>query len=171
MTALAIWYFNKEKVDVAILETGLGGRLDSVTACESHMLVCTSISKDHQHILGNSIIEIAYEKACALQPNMICISTNHSPEIKAVFNTRAKLIDSTIKYIDNLKDTTYCKLNGKHQMDNASLAIHAAQNFQNFNIFFISIFQSFNSTQILCFIKLGKCFLINQIFYFSLNFI
>jgi len=130
MTALAVWYFQKEKVDIAILETGLGGRLDSVTACESEMLVCTSISKDHQHILGNSIIEIAHEKACALQANMLCISINHPSEIKKIFNNRAKLVESTIQYIDNIENNFYCKLNGKHQMENASLAIHAAQNFQ-----------------------------------------
>ena len=130
MTALAVWYFQKEKVDIAILETGLGGRLDSVTACESEMLVCTSISKDHQHILGNSIIEIAHEKACALQANMLCISINHPSEIKKIFNNRAKLVASTIQYIDNIENNFYCNLNGKHQTENASLAIHAAQNFQ-----------------------------------------
>ena len=134
MTALAVWYFKKEKVDIAILETGLGGRLDSVTACASEMLVCTSISKDHQHILGDSIIEIAHEKACALQANMVCISINHPSEIKTIFNNRAKLVESTIQYMDNIENNPYCKLNGQHQMENASLAIHAAQNFQNFNI-------------------------------------
>ena len=67
ITALAVWYFEKEKVDIAILETGLGGRLDSITACDSRLLVCTSISKDHEHILGNTIEEISYEKICALK--------------------------------------------------------------------------------------------------------
>ena len=60
ITAIAVWYFARKKVDIAILETGLGGRLDSVTACNADLLVCTSISKDHQHILGDSVEEIAY---------------------------------------------------------------------------------------------------------------
>ena len=52
MTALALWYFNKENVDIAILETGLGGRLDSVSVCKPELIVFTPISLDHQHILG-----------------------------------------------------------------------------------------------------------------------
>ena len=66
MTALAVWYFHKNKVDIAILETGLGGRLDSVSACKSELLVFTSISLDHQHILGDTIEEIAKEKVLIL---------------------------------------------------------------------------------------------------------
>ena len=58
ITAIAVWHFNKNNVDIAILETGLGGRLDSVTACDSNILVCTSVSKDHQHILGDTIRDL-----------------------------------------------------------------------------------------------------------------
>ena len=66
MTAMSVWYFYKNKVDVAILETGLGGRLDSVTCCDNNILGYTNIDFDHQHILGNSIKQIAKEKALAM---------------------------------------------------------------------------------------------------------
>ena len=54
MTVMAMWYFSKEKVDFAVLETGLGGRLDSVPACKNSILGFTSISMDHHEILGNT---------------------------------------------------------------------------------------------------------------------
>ena len=75
ITVMALWYFNKQGVDVAILETGLGGRLDSVTACMNKYLVFTSISMDHQEILGDSIEKITMEKAKAIISNeQYCIS-------------------------------------------------------------------------------------------------
>ena len=48
MTVMALWYFKKNKVDIAVMETGLGGRLDSVTACQNRYVVFTPISSDHE---------------------------------------------------------------------------------------------------------------------------
>jgi len=134
MTALAVWYFAKEKVDIAILETGLGGRLDSITACNSNLLVCTSISKDHQHILGNTVEEIAYEKICALKENMLCVSVNHKESIKKVFYKYASSIHANIKYVkpNNLNQSV--NLNGQHQLENEMLAITAIKQLTEFNI-------------------------------------
>ena len=87
MTVMSAWYFNKKNVDIAILETGLGGRLDSVTACRGNMLLFTSISMDHHEILGNSIKKIAYEKSSAIknaQQNLI--SVDQTTEIKSTLN-------------------------------------------------------------------------------------
>ena len=134
ITAIAVWYFNTHSVDIAILETGLGGRLDSVTACDSDILVCTSISKDHEHILGNTIEEIAYEKICALKNNMLCISTIHINSIRKIFNDYSKLVNVTIKYVDYNQKNQYIKLNGIHQSENEALAIHTIQSLNNFNI-------------------------------------
>ena len=134
MTALAVWYFNKEKVDIAILETGLGGRLDSITACDSNLLVCTSISKDHEHILGETVEEIAYEKICALKENMLCISINHQQSIKDVFTKHAQLVKSKIRYIENHSNNNFIKLNGTHQSENELLAITTIKQLTNFTI-------------------------------------
>lgn len=68
-TALAFWVFAKEKIDVAIIETGLGGRLDSTNIIHPELSIITSIGKDHEQILGNSIEEIAREKAGIIKPN------------------------------------------------------------------------------------------------------
>ncbi|SMO75943.1 bifunctional folylpolyglutamate synthase/dihydrofolate synthase [Gracilimonas mengyeensis] len=62
-TALAFWYFAEEKVDIAIIETGLGGRLDSTNIIKPEVSVITSVGLDHQSILGDTLPEIAREKA------------------------------------------------------------------------------------------------------------
>ena len=63
LTAIAFLYFKQKQVDVAIMETGLGGRLDSVTVCAPIATGITKIDLDHTHILGSSLEEIAFEKA------------------------------------------------------------------------------------------------------------
>ena len=134
ITAIAVWYFNKNNVDIAILETGLGGRLDSVTACDANILVCTSISKDHQHILGSTIKKIAYEKICALKNNMVCISVNHNQEIKNIFNDYAESVGTKIHYINSNQKIKHVHLNGAQQSENESLAIQTVKSIDNLNI-------------------------------------
>ena len=145
MTALAVWYFEKEKVDIAILETGLGGRLDSITACDSNLLVCTSISKDHEHILGNTVEEIAYEKICALKKNMLCISSNHIQSIKDVFNKHAISVKSKIQYVQSNNYNQFINLNGIHQLENEILAINTVKHLTKFKIDDIFIKQGLSS--------------------------
>ena len=134
MTAMAVWYFSEQKVDVAILETGLGGRLDSVTCCQSKILVCTSISKDHEHILGDTIEKIAYEKISALKNNMMCISVNHPQKIKKVFEDRLMKINSNIIYVKDEKKFGATNLNGKHQLMNERLAVETIKSIKQFQI-------------------------------------
>jgi len=145
ITALAVWYFEKEKVDIAILETGLGGRLDSITACDSNLLVCTSISKDHEHILGNTVEEIAYEKICALKKNMLCISSNHIQSIKDVFNKHAISVKSKIQYVQSNNYNQFINLNGIHQLENEMLAINTIKHLTEFKIDDIFIKQGLSS--------------------------
>ena len=90
MTAMALWYFKKENVDIAVLETGLGGRLDSVTICNPQMVVITRISYDHQHILGDTIEKIAFEKAGAIKNNTKCISYPQTEKVKKVLEKKKK---------------------------------------------------------------------------------
>ena len=134
ITAIAVWHFNRNNVDIAILETGLGGRLDSVSACDSNILVCTSISKDHQHILGDTVEKIAYEKICALKRNMLCLSVNHNQYIKNIFDDYAKSVGVKIHYINSNKKIKHIHLNGVHQSENESLAIQTINSLDNFNI-------------------------------------
>ena len=85
MTVIALQYFKDNNTDIALLETGLGGQFDSVTACNPSLQIFTSISKDHMHILGNSLDKIATEKALAIQPGIPCISVDQKPSVKKNF--------------------------------------------------------------------------------------
>jgi dihydrofolate synthase/folylpolyglutamate synthase len=74
ITAAALYYFSQQHVDAAVLEVGLGGRLDSTNICQPEVSVITSISFDHMQQLGNTLAEIAYEKAGIIKPGVPVIS-------------------------------------------------------------------------------------------------
>ncbi len=89
-TALAFWIFAEEKVDIAIIETGLGGRLDSTNIITPKVSVITSISLDHQDILGNTEVEIAKEKAGIIKENIPVVLGNISEENERVISEVAR---------------------------------------------------------------------------------
>jgi len=146
MTALALWYFNKNNVDIAVLETGLGGRLDSVSACIPELLVFTPISLDHQHILGNSIKEITNEKAGAIKKNIHCISSPQLEVVKNTLNFHASQLNTSIEYVNTSIDYSI-NLNGKHQIMNAGLAIQSVKHLIKFNITDLHITQGLSSVK------------------------
>ena len=121
MTVLAVWYFYKNKVDIAILETGLGGRLDSVTCCNNNILGYTNIDFDHEHILGNSMKNIAKEKAYAmLSSTQEVYSVIQNSIVTKTLNERANELKIKIKNVKKAK--LQHNLSGEHQLINASLA-------------------------------------------------
>ncbi len=83
-TVVAFWHFAKERVDFAVLETGLGGRLDATTACAPKVTCITPIDFDHQEYLGNTLAAIAFEKAGIVKPGVPVISSRQPPEALAV---------------------------------------------------------------------------------------
>ncbi|MCA9066208.1 MAG: bifunctional folylpolyglutamate synthase/dihydrofolate synthase, partial [Planctomycetaceae bacterium] len=83
-TLLAWMYFDRHRVDVAILETGLGGRLDCTNVCQPLVTVITSIGLDHTHILGSTIAAIAGEKAGIIKPGVPVISGQLPPAAEEV---------------------------------------------------------------------------------------
>ncbi len=139
-TAMAFNYFNEENVDIAVIETGLGGRLDSTNIINPILTVMTPISIDHIDILGNTIEKIAYEKAGIIKKNIPLI-TSEQAELamkvlqKKSFEKKAEIIISekpksinidiygTSFFLGGEKYIT--PLFGKYQAENASLAISA----------------------------------------------
>ena len=79
-TVVAFWHFAQERVDIAVLETGLGGRLDATTACEPRVTCITPIDFDHQEYLGHTLTAIAGEKAGIVKPGVPLISSRQHPE-------------------------------------------------------------------------------------------
>ncbi|MCU0348109.1 MAG: Mur ligase family protein, partial [Saprospiraceae bacterium] len=97
---LAFDYFAKQKVDIAIIETGLGGRLDSTNVITPLVSVITNISFDHQNMLGDTLPLIASEKAGIIKPGVPVVIGETHPETSPVFIQKAALEDSSIVFAD-----------------------------------------------------------------------
>lgn len=98
--ALAFDYFAKEKVDVAIIETGLGGRLDSTNIITPLLSIITNISYDHQQFLGDTLPQIASEKAGIIKLNIPVVIGETQKATKTVFETTAKKNNAPIIFAD-----------------------------------------------------------------------
>ena len=124
LTVIAAWYFNKKKVDYCILETGLGGKFDSVTACQNQGIVYTPISMDHHYLLGNTLSLIATNKSQAInKKTQFIFSSNQQLIAKNVLIKEAKKHNLTIQFNNSkLKNITLKNLYGIHQIQNAALA-------------------------------------------------
>src|SRR5438309_2994049 len=84
LTAMAFEYFACRKVDIAVLEVGMGGRLDATNVIEPRVSVITDISLDHQKFLGNTVTEIAREKAGIIHPGGIVVTLPQQPQANDV---------------------------------------------------------------------------------------
>src|SRR5690606_9893479 len=83
-TALAWLHFERQQVQLAVMEVGLGGRLDSTNLCRPEVTLITTISRDHTNLLGNTLAEIAREKAGIIKPGIPAISGVLPDEPRAV---------------------------------------------------------------------------------------
>ena len=120
ITAMGFWYFKKNDVDIAIMETGLGGRLDSVTICNPILTVITSISLDHTEILGDTIEKIAFEKAGIMKNGITCVSSPQQKNAFSVLQQQAKNHNCKLILTDeNILQSTNPSLTGKYQFENA----------------------------------------------------
>lgn len=106
LTIMAIIYFDREKVDIAVLEVGMGGRADSTnifTSREKLISIITSISMDHMEYLGNTIEEIADAKAGIITDNGLVVTTNKDPKILGVIDREAEEKSAEIYYTKDLE--------------------------------------------------------------------
>lgn len=98
---MAFKYFSDEKVDIAIIETGMGGRLDSTNLINPELSIITNISYDHTQFLGDTLEKIASEKAGIIKHGIPVVIGETHPETKTVFDCRAKEMNSSVYYADN----------------------------------------------------------------------
>jgi len=99
--ALAFDYFAKEKVDIAIIETGLGGRLDSTNVITPLLSIITNISFDHMDLLGDTLEKIALEKAGIIKPGIPVVISERQAETIEVFIDKAKASNSSLFIADS----------------------------------------------------------------------
>jgi len=104
--AMAFDFFQKKKVDIAIIETGLGGRLDSTNIILPEVSVITNISMDHSNLLGDSLKKIAIEKAGIIKPNTPVVIGKKQDSINTIFQKIAKNLNSNIYYATELNNNT-----------------------------------------------------------------
>ena len=152
-TAMAFYHFNNNDVDIAIIETGLGGRLDSTNVVNPSLTVMTPISFDHRDILGDTIEKIAKEKAGIIKRGVPLITANQVNNVSKILEKRVREKESVMHICPNPESVklssagTSFEINGnnfntsligEHQAQNASLAIATIKLF-NSNISYETI--------------------------------
>ncbi|MEO2055906.1 MAG: Mur ligase family protein [Flavobacteriaceae bacterium] len=121
---LAFEYFNINSVDIAIIEAGMGGRLDSTNIISPQVSVITNISYDHTQFLGDTITKIAKEKAGIIKKGIPVIIGENKKEISDLFINIAKQKESEILFADKLIDKQYdCDLKGVYQKKNIKTSV------------------------------------------------
>ncbi len=135
---LAFDYFVKEKVEIAIIEVGMGGRLDATNIITPLISVITNIGLDHTQFLGNTFEAIAFEKAGIIKPKIPVIIGEYTNETKPVFSDKAAVNDSSIYFASELISENFpSDLLGDYQIHNKKTVVQtiAILNSQNeFNI-------------------------------------
>jgi dihydrofolate synthase/folylpolyglutamate synthase len=149
VTAIALLAFREAKVELAILETGLGGRLDSTTAAKAQVVAITSIAMDHEEYLGATIAEIAGEKAAIIRAGVTAVIAPQAAEALDVIMRQSETqgVNPTLVAAQTLspdmnlsgdgrcqitietthgRETIQLGLRGRHQIDNASVALTLA---------------------------------------------
>lgn len=117
--ALAFQYFADESVDIAIIEVGMGGRLDSTNVITPEVSVITNIGFDHQQFLGNTLPLIAGEKAGIIKPNVPVVIGEFHPETFPVFESKAKTENAPL-YLANPNQSFETDLKGNYQRKNTA---------------------------------------------------
>jgi len=103
--AMAFDYFEKNKVDIAVIEVGLGGRLDSTNIIQPLLSVITNIGFDHMNLLGNTLAEIAAEKAGIIKRNTPVVISEYAEETAAVFLDKAAIEHAPIQFASDNYET------------------------------------------------------------------
>lgn len=134
-TIMAFEYFHQQEVDFAIIEVGLGGRLDSTNIITPIISAITNIALDHQNILGNTLEEIAIEKAGIIKKNTPIISGDENEKIKQIISQKAKDLNAPFFDATTLKNNLKTDLKGNYQRKNIRVAVAICQTLQNFEIF------------------------------------
>jgi dihydrofolate synthase/folylpolyglutamate synthase len=124
-TALAFDYFRDQDVDLVVLETGLGGRLDATNVVNPLVSVLTSIDLDHQKWLGHTLTEIAIEKAGIIKPGVPIVSGPQFAEVRTVLEQVASKRSASLSYAELPVQDLSIGLAGSYQRVNAAVAVHA----------------------------------------------
>lgn len=143
---LAFWYFAKEEVDIAIVEVGMGGRLDSTNVIVPEISVITNIGWDHMQFLGDSLPQIAGEKAGIIKTGIPVVISQTQTDTSPVFIQKSKEISSSIFFADQ-----EIKVEKQASQDQKSAVFQVSEEDKNYTIEFglLGDYQRFNLPGIL----------------------
>ncbi len=122
--ALAMMHFAEEGVEIIVLETGMGGRLDATNAVPKDVAVLTPIGMDHAQYLGATLDAVAAEKAGIIARGRPVVSAAQQPEARRVLDAAARRMETRVVYSEGEIDWP-CALRGRHQRENACVAVAA----------------------------------------------
>ena len=137
-TAMAFRYFAMQNVDVAVIEVGLGGRLDCTNIIDSELSIITNISIDHTDLLGATLPEIAYEKAGVIKAGKPAIIGERQPEVAQVFISKATEVNAPIYFAsDEMANAILpdCEMKGYYQDKNRRTVLTAIRELRRQNYF------------------------------------
>lgn len=146
--AMAFEYFANEKVDIAVIETGLGGRLDSTNIITPVLSVITNIGYDHMNILGDTLQQIAFEKAGIIKPNVPVVIGEYMEETKPLFISKAKETNAPVYFpqdgyaVSNITSSTY--------LLNCDVTSLSNNHSENFTLDLNGLYQVKNLRTVLC---------------------
>ncbi len=136
---LAFDYFKNSAVDIAIVEVGMGGRLDSTNIITPLVSVITNIGFDHMQYLGNTLALIAQEKAGIIKHNIPTVIGQYNSETKAVFEKKAALEESPLFFAsDQITEDFASPLNGNYQMHNKKTVLQTIRVLQSLHLYNIT---------------------------------
>lgn len=130
-TGLAFLYFSRQKVDAAVIEVGLGGRLDATNICHPNVTVITSLSYDHTYLLGNTLTEIAGEKAGIIKPGIPVVLSPQKDEARQVVERIAT--EQNAPLIQVGQEYRYSPVT--HSLENQTFIIWSAANQDNIDAY------------------------------------
>ncbi|GGD86964.1 tetrahydrofolate synthase [Planktosalinus lacus] len=136
---LAFEFFSEEKVDVAVVEVGMGGRLDSTNIITPLLSVITNIGKDHTAFLGTTYAEIATEKGGIIKPGIPVVVGEVIPETKTIFESISKNNNAELYYAESVQTKEYLSdLKGNYQIKNKKTVVASLGVLKQKKIFNIS---------------------------------
>jgi dihydrofolate synthase/folylpolyglutamate synthase len=131
---MAFDYFAQQQVDVAIIEVGLGGRLDSTNIIAPEISVITNIGYDHMQFLGNTLPKIAYEKAGIIKQNVPVVVGERQKEVEEVFLQKAEEMQASLTFASDYDFDFTTDLMGTYQQKNLKTAVKTLYELNGFTI-------------------------------------
>jgi dihydrofolate synthase/folylpolyglutamate synthase len=146
--AMAFDHFEKEQVDIAVIETGLGGRLDSTNIITPILSIITNIGYDHIDILGDTLEKIAAEKAGIIKPNVPVVIGEYVPETKEIFINKAKEANASIYFAQD--EYIVSNINYSTQLLSCDVTNMEHHTTESFDLDLNGLYQTKNIRTLLC---------------------